>query len=287
VRGIDCFTPYYERTVKEANLAALTERTGFSFVEADLAETDLHGLLEGVDGIFHLAAQAGVRSSWGADFPTYIHHNLVATQRLFEAALAASQRVVLASSSSIYGNAERYPTHEDDSPAPVSPYGVTKLGCEHLARAYASSVGLDFVALRYFTIYGPRQRPDMAITRIVRALAEGTPFEVYGDGEQSREFTYVADAVRATTASMDRGPAGAIYNVGGGAETTLRSVIETCERLSGLRLEVRRRQAAIGDARRTAADTSRIRSDLGWQPSTALEDGLAAQLAWAGVTVGS
>jgi UDP-glucuronate 4-epimerase len=281
VRGIDCFTPYYERSVKQENVSGLAEQDAFAFSEGDLAQVDLTHLLDGIDGVFHLAAQAGVRTSWGGDFDVYVHHNLLATQRLFEASVEAGCRVVFASSSSVYGNALSYPTREDDSVAPVSPYGVTKLSCELLARAYASSFGLDFVALRYFTIYGPRQRPDMAVTRIVGALIEGTPFEIYGDGEQSREFTYVADAVRATIDSMDSGRSGAAYNVGGGAETTLRSVIETCERLSGRRLELIRLPAAKGDARRTAADTSRIRTDLGWSPSTSVEEGLAAQLAWA------
>src|SRR5690242_17891459 len=192
VVGVDCFTPYYPRALKEANVAAAREQPGFALHDVDLVEADLAALLEGVDGVFHLAAQAGVRSSWGADFSTYVHHNILATQRVFEAAVPRGLKVVFASSSSIYGNAVKYPTQEDDRPAPLSPYGVTKISCEHLARAYASSLQLDFAALRYFTIYGPRQRPDMAMARIVYALVDGDPFEIYGDGQQSREFTFVA-----------------------------------------------------------------------------------------------
>jgi UDP-glucose 4-epimerase len=280
VVGVDCFTPYYPHALKEANVALAREQPGFALHDVDLVEADLGALLEGVDGVFHLAAQAGVRSSWGADFSTYVHHNVLATQRVFEAAVPRGLKVVFASSSSIYGNAASYPVREDDRPAPLSPYGVTKIGCEHLARAYRASLGLDFAALRYFTIYGPRQRPDMAMARIVYALVDGEPFEVYGDGQQSREFTFVADAVAATIAALDA-PAGAVYNVGGGAETTLNAVIETCERLSGKTLKRVQVPAATGDPRRTGADTSRIRDDLGWQPTTTVKQGLAAHLRYA------
>jgi len=282
VRGVDAFTDYYERSVKEGNLSALREADGFELVEADLAEEPLEPLLDGVDGIFHLAAQPGVRGSWGATFAVYARDNLVATQRLFEAAAGAGRRLVFASSSSIYGNAEAYPTTEDLEPKPISPYGVTKLTCEHLARVYGESFGLDVIGLRYFTVYGPRQRPDMAFTRIAKALESGDRFTVMGTGEQSRDFTYVDDAVAATLLSMESGVAGAVYNVGGGQEASLREVIELGERLSGRTLNVVNEPSAAGDVTRTAADTSRIRSDTGWQPNTSLETGFRAQLAWAG-----
>lgn len=282
VVGVDAFTDYYARSTKEGNLAGFRERPGVSLIEADLAETPLDALVDGVDGVFHLAAQPGVRGSWGDTFAVYTRDNVVATQRIFEAAVRRGVRVVFASSSSVYGNAEAYPTPENVRPRPVSPYGVTKLTCEHLAQTYSESLALDVVALRYFTVYGPRQRPDMAFTRIALALAEGTTFPLYGTGEQTRDVTYVADAVEATIASMERAPAGAVYNVGGGNETSLREVIELAQRLSGRPLELRREPAAAGDVRRTAADTSRIRSDVGWEPRTALEEGLRAQLAWAG-----
>ena len=200
-------------------------------------------MVGGADGIFHLAGQPGVRA-FGQAFPDYLTRNVLATQRLFEAAAAAGVKVVYASSSSIYGDAERYPTPESTLPHPNSPYGITKLACEHLAGAYGRSFGLEAVGLRYFTVYGPRQRPDMAFTRIAEALAEGRPFELYGDGGQSRSFTYVADVVEATVAALGGEP-GTIYNVGGEIEATMREAIELFERVSGRTLEL-----AAGAARR-------------------------------------
>jgi UDP-glucuronate 4-epimerase len=278
VVGVDAFTDYYPRARKEANLARLLGHGGFSFLEADLAAAPLDFLVAGTSGVFHLAAQPGVRGSWGDTFGIYVRDNLLATQRLFEAAAHADTRVVFASSSSVYGNAEAYPTTEEAVPRPVSPYGVTKLCCEHLADACRSAAGLDYVAMRYFTVYGPRQRPDMAIERIACALADGGRFEVYGTGEQSRDVTYVDDAVTATLAAMDAAPAGVVYNVGGGSETTLREIMELCESIAGQDLDVRFSAGAAGDVRRTAADTRRIREDVGWMPQTSLEDGLTSQL---------
>lgn len=277
--GLDCFTDYYDPALKEANAA------GRAIVRADLAHAPLEPLLEGIDGVFHLAGQPGVRS-FGDVFGIYLERNLLASQRLFEAAGRAGVRVVFASSSSIYGEAEGYPTREDARPQPISPYGITKLGCEHLARACELAFGLDAVLLRYFTVYGPRQRPDMAFTRILTALAEGAPFELFGDGSASRGFTYVADAVAATIAAMDRGARGAAYNVGGGAEATMAEAIELCERVSGRRLDLHRRESAKGDVSRTAADTGLIREALGWEAQTGLEQGLEAQWAWVSAKVG-
>jgi UDP-glucuronate 4-epimerase len=276
--AVDALTDYYDPALKEENAARL------ELVRADLAEAPLGALFAGSDGVFHLAGQPGVRS-FGDVFGDYVRRNLLATQRVFEAAAAAGARVVFASSSSVYGEAETYPTPEDAEPRPLSPYGITKLGCEHLARAYARSFGLDVVVLRYFTVYGPRQRPDMAFTRIVQALARGRAFELYGDGSQSRGFTYVDDAVEATIAAMERAPAGAVYNVGGGAEATLREAIELVERLAGRTLELRAGPPAAGDVRRTAADTTRIRRDLGWEARVPLEQGLRAQWEWASARV--
>jgi len=236
-------------------------------------------LLDDVDGVFHLAAQPGVRGSWGDGFGIYLRDNVLATQRLFQAISSAGIRVVMASTSSIYGNATRYPTGEDIPLRPISPYGVTKLACERLAKCYAECFGLDAVGLRYFTVYGPSQRPDMAFARITAALVKGESFTVYGTGEQSRDFTYVGDAVSATIAAMKHAPAGRVYNVGGGSEASLRAVIAIFERLSSRTLDVRYTEAAAGDVRRTAADTTRIRSEVGWEPKTSLEAGLAAQLA--------
>jgi UDP-glucuronate 4-epimerase len=272
VVGLDSFTDYYDPDLKEENARGLDVR------RLDLAEDELD--FAGVDGVFHLAGQPGVRASF-TDFAAYLSRNVLATQRIFEAAAAGGIRVVFASSSSVYGDAERYPTAEDVAPRPISPYGITKLACENLASAYARAAGLDAVTLRYFTVYGPRQRPDMAFTRIVTALAEGRPFELYGDGSVSRGFTYVDDAVRATVAAMEHAPGGAVYNVGGGAEASMRATIELCERIAGRRLDVHVLPPAAGDPRRTSADTTRIRAELGWEPRVGLEQGLQAQWEWA------
>jgi nucleoside-diphosphate-sugar epimerase len=276
VLGVDCFTDYYDPALKEQNAADL------NVARVDLAEEELD--LAGVDGVFHLAGQPGVRS-FGDVFEDYVRRNLLATRRVFETAAASGVRVVFASSSSVYGEAERYPTPEETQPRPISPYGITKLGCELLANAYAKGFGLEAVVLRYFTVYGPRQRPDMALARIVDALARDASFELYGDGLQSRSFTFVADAVEATVAAMDNAPAGALYNVGGGAEATVREVIATLEGVAGRTLDVVERPAAAGDVRRTSADTTRIENDLGWRATTSLEDGLRAQWEWASVRV--
>jgi UDP-glucuronate 4-epimerase len=276
VAGVDCFTDYYDPALKEENAA------GLDVVRIDLADVDLD--LAAVDGVFHLAGQPGVRS-FGDVFEEYVRRNLLASRRVFEAAAAADTRVVFASSSSIYGDAERYPTAEETEPRPISPYGITKLGCEQLAHAYAQGFGLDAVVLRYFTVYGPRQRPDMALARIVDALAHDSSFELYGDGLQSRSFTYVADAVEATISAMEGAPRGALYNVGGGEEASMREAIATLERLSGRSLDLVERPAAAGDVRRTAADATRIGRDLGWHATTPLEHGLRAQWEWASARV--
>jgi UDP-glucuronate 4-epimerase len=278
VVGIDAFSDYYARQIKEANLSRLRDRSRFTFVEADLNHAPLASLVESTDGVFHLAGQPGVRGSFGETFSTYLSDNLMASQRVFETAGRAGRRVVYASSSSVYGNAESYPTSEASPTRPVSPYGVTKLCCEHLADSYADVLDLDAIGMRYFTVYGPRQRPDMAIQKIANALHSGTRFEVFGSGEQSRDVTYVHDAVSATVALMDRAPGRAVYNIGGGSETSLREIIALCEQLTGRRLDVTYGAPADGDVKRTAADCSRIRRDVGWQPQTSLEDGLLAQL---------
>jgi UDP-glucuronate 4-epimerase len=236
--------------------------------------------LDGVDGVFHLAGQPGVRS-FGDAFPLYLRRNILATQRVLEACTAAGTRLVFASSSSVYGEAEAYPTPEDATPRPISPYGITKLACEHLARAY----GGDVVTLRYFTVYGPRQRPDMAFRRVCDALLGGEPFEIYGGGLQSRSFTYVTDTVDATIAAMERAPGGALFNVGGGEEATMLDAIALLEQASGRSLDVRHVESARGDVSRTKADDSRINAVLGWSPTTSLADGLNAMWSWASARV--
>jgi nucleoside-diphosphate-sugar epimerase len=270
--GWDVFTDYYDPAMKEENAR------GLPVERVDLAEDPIE--LHGVDGVFHLAGQPGV-SSFGQVFPVYVRQNVLASQRLFESAVAAGARVVLASSSSVYGDAETYPTPEETVPRPISPYGITKLACEHLAHAYGHELGLDSVVLRYFTIYGPRQRPDMALARIVACLAESRPFELYGDGTQSRSFTYVDDAVDATLRAMDDAPPGSAYNVGGGEEVSLLQAIELLAAVAGRRLELVRLGRRRGDAARTAADTTRLRADTGWEPRTPFQQGLEAQWRWA------
>jgi nucleoside-diphosphate-sugar epimerase len=272
VRGVDCFTDFYDPAEKEENAR------GLDLERLDLAEATLD--LRGIDGVFHLAAQAGVRS-FGDVFPLYVRRNLLATQRVLEACVGAGVRMVFASSSSIYGEAEAYPTPEDTAPHPISPYGITKLGCEQLAYAYRA----DAVVLRYFTVYGPRQRPDMFFRRVCEALLAGGTFEIYGTGAQSRSYTYVGDAVDATVAAMERAPAGAVYNVGGGDEASMVEAIALLEQIAGRELDVRHVGAAQGDVSRTKADVSRIRAALGWQPETPLRDGLAAMWSWASARV--
>jgi UDP-glucuronate 4-epimerase len=267
--GIDCFTDYYDVELKEENAR------GLEVSRLDLAEDELD--FQGVDVVFHLAGQPGVQS-FGSLFPTYLRRNVLASQRVFEAAARDEARVVFASSSSVYGASERFPTPESTEPRPLSPYGITKLACEHLGAAYAREFGLELVVLRYFNAFGPRQRPDMAFTRIVSALAARSGFEVYGDGDQSRGWTYVGDIVAATILAAERGTG--TYNVGGAIEASLNESIDLLERISGRTLEVRHRPAVAGDQRRTSADTTRIREELGWEPSTSLEDGLRAQWEW-------
>lgn len=281
VLGVDAFTDYYPRARKEANLRALADEPRFDLVEADLSRADLEPLLHGRDAVFHLAAQPGVRASWGETFTTYVSDNITATQRLLEQVATNPVPFVHASSSSVYGDAETLPTVEDVTiPRPVSPYGVTKLATEGLGRLYARERGTPVVALRYFTVYGPRQRPDMAFTRFLGAAVRSEQITVFGDGEQSRDFTYVADAVEVTIRSV-AGPPGQVYNVGGGERASVNEVLSRIEQLIGEPLDVVRVERQAGDARHTSADTTRARTELGWEPETSLDVGLEAQLAWA------
>jgi UDP-glucuronate 4-epimerase len=274
VVGFDCFTDYYDPRLKEQNAADIDVRR----VDLAVDEIDFGGL----DGLFHLAGQPGVRS-FGDVFPLYLRQNVLASQRVFEAAVRDGVRVVFSSSSSVYGAPDRFPTPEDATPHPLSPYGVTKLACEQLLDAYVRSFGLDAVVLRYFNAFGPRQRPDMAFTRIAFALAEGATFELYGDGAQSRSWTYVADIVAATIRAMEAGTG--TYNVGGSLEASMVEAVALFEQLAGRPLAVRRSAAVAGDQRRTVADTTLIRKELGWAPAVGLEEGLSRQWEWASATV--
>jgi nucleoside-diphosphate-sugar epimerase len=281
VTGVDGFTDYYPRRLKQANLATLQGRPGFSFVEATLENANLKPLLEGVTHVFHLAAQAGVRKSWGDNFDVYIKNNVQATQRLLEALLGMPiQRFVYASSSSVYGDHVPLPVKEDAYPQPASPYGVTKLAAEHLAHLYWANHGVPAVSLRYFTVYGPRQRPDMGFHRFFTAIGQGKPITLYGDGEQTRDFTFVGDAVAATVAAAAQGRPGSVYNVGGGSRVTLNHVLELVAKVAGRPVTIQREPDQKGDVRHTYADTSRARQDLGFVPRVGLEEGLRAQYGW-------
>ena len=281
VTGVDAFTDYYARSVKERNLEKSRDHRGFRLIEGRLQDLDLRPVLEGVGQIFHLAAQAGVRASWGREFSHYTDHNVLATQRLLEAARAAGgPRVVYASSSSVYGDAPALPLREDARCEPVSPYGVSKLAAEHLGVLYHRNFGLPVVSLRYFTVYGPRQRPDMAFHRFLRAARDGEPIHVFGDGGQTRDFTFVSDIVAATRAAADSGRPGSVYNVGGGERVVLNDVLRQIEDVTGRRLTVVRDEDQKGDMRDTFADTTAARRDLGFRSTVSLPQGLEREWTW-------
>jgi nucleoside-diphosphate-sugar epimerase len=281
VTGVDAFTDYYPRAAKERNLETARDHRSFRLVEGRLQDMDLRPLLEGTDQVFHLAAQAGVRASWGREFAHYTEHNVLATQRLLEAARAAgSPRVVYASSSSVYGDAPGLPFREDARCEPVSPYGVSKLAAEHLGVLYQRNFGLPVVSLRYFTVYGPRQRPDMAFHRFLRAARDGEPVHVFGDGSQTRDFTFVSDIVAATRAAADSGRPGGVYNVGGGERVVLSDVLRRIEDVTGRRLTVQRDEVQKGDMRDTFADTTAARRDLSFRSTVSLAEGLEREWQW-------
>jgi nucleoside-diphosphate-sugar epimerase len=279
VLGLDCFSDYYPRQLKEANLLTPLSSSRFRLIEADLAADRLEPLVEGVDVVFHLAGQPGVRPSFGEDFGSYLHHNVHGTQRLLEAVAERDLRAfVYASSSSVYGDQDAYPVREDSPMRPKSPYGATKVITEQLANAFWHSRRVPAVGLRYFTVYGPRQRPDMAFSRFLRLALRDRPLTVHGDGWQVREFTYFADVVQATMAAAECGERGSVYNVGGGQPVALLDAIALIESLLDRELAVGHADAANGDPRRTEADVTRAVRDLSYRPATPLTDGLAAQV---------
>jgi UDP-glucuronate 4-epimerase len=287
VVGVDCLTDNYEQGQKLRNIENASDWDDFEFVRADLAEDDISDRAHGCEVVFHLAGEPGVRGSWGQGFPRYLRNNVLATQRLLELAKAEQPtRLIFASSSSIYGDAERFPTPESATPRPVSPYGVTKLASEYLCQTYSRNFGIEAISLRYFSVYGPRQRPDMAFHRFCRAAVEGHPIVVYGDGAQTRDFTFVADAVAATKAAArtERTEAD-VFNIGGGAQVSVARAIEIISELSGCSIEVRHKAPPPGDARDTGADTSRARDELGYRPSTPLNSGLSAEFEWIAETI--
>jgi UDP-glucuronate 4-epimerase len=281
VLAVDCFTPYYDIAQKRANAAALAG-PAVELVESDLRVAAIEPLLDGIDVVFHQAAQPGVRLSWSSGFREYVEQNVIVTERLLEAVMAAgARRVVYASSSSVYGHQARYPVREDDLPAPFSPYGVTKLAAEHLCDVYAENWGLPTVSLRYFTVYGPRQRPDMSIYRLCESALRGDVFPRYGDGSQIREFTYVSDVVAGNlaAAAADVAP-GTTVNIAGGGEITLSDLIVMVGELAGSPIAVEARPIEPGDSRRNGGAVERANTLLGWKPQVSLRDGINNQLAW-------
>jgi len=283
VIGVDEFNDYYDPQVKRANLAPYLDCDRFRLVEGRLNAIDLRALLDGVSQVFHQAAQAGVRASWGSSFELYTDRNITATQMLLEAAKECDtlDRFVYASSSSVYGNAAAFPTSEDVLPCPVSPYGVTKLAAEHLCHLYHVSDGVPTVALRYFTVYGPRQRPDMAFHKFFKAISNDEAIPIYGDGLQTRDFTFVTDAIAANLAAASRPEAiGQAFNIGGGSRVVLKDIISMMEKIVGRAIKIDWLDPSRGDARHTSADTTKARSLLGYAPQVGLEEGLRREWEW-------
>ena len=280
VIGVDCFTDYYDRAVKEANIEEARTNARFQLLEDDLVTMDLPALLDGADYVFHQAGQAGVRPSWGAHFAGYLRNNIDATQRLLEAAKDAElTKFVFASSSSIYGDAKELPVTEETIPQPISPYGVTKLAAEHLCSLYAAIDSLPAISLRYFTVYGPRQRPEMAIQHFLSACRNGETVSMFGDGTQTRDFTFVGDIVEANVRAMEA-PDSAVINVCGGSRISLTDLLELLQETSGQPLDIKREPTAQGDAKHTFGDNSLAQRVLGFTPRTTLAEGVAAQWRW-------
>ncbi|MFI7744879.1 NAD-dependent epimerase/dehydratase family protein [Kocuria rhizosphaericola] len=285
VVGIDSVNDYYSRDLKYLNIRGLCSQYGFTFHEENLASSPLSERLKDVEVVFHQAGQPGVRKSWGQNFSHYLDWNVLGTQKLLEACKSEEQltRMVYASSSSVYGNATHYPTREQDLPQPISPYGVSKLAAEHLVTLYAKNYGLPTVSLRYFTVFGPRQRPDMAFTRFVTAAQTNDTITVFGNGDQVRDFTYVDDVVEANLAAAFTAstPSGSVYNVSGGSSVSVNEILETVEEIHGCPLNIQYVSQSLGDAVRTGGDSTKIRSDLGWSPRVTVRDGLERQYLWA------
>ena len=281
VIGIDCFTDYYARSIKEANIKNLLQNPGFTFLEVDLLRANLIHILPGIDYIFHQAAQAGVRSSWGSKFEMYTSNNVLATQKLLEACKGMRiKKFMYASSSSVYGDSEDLPLREDSSLKPVSPYGVTKLSGEYLSYSYWKNFNVPVVSLRYFTVYGPRQRPDMAFCKFMRAILKGDTIDIFGDGEQTRDFTFYSDVVESNILAMKSRVVGEAFNIGGGSRVSVNKVLATIQKIAGRSAKIVYRDLQKGDVRHTLADTGKARKHLGYTPKVTLNTGLTEQWEW-------
>jgi nucleoside-diphosphate-sugar epimerase len=281
VVGIDCISDFYDRALKEKNLESSRGHHNFRFEEVDLVDADLAPLLEGAGVVYHLAGLDGVQPSWGSRFDTYVRDNVIATQRLLESLKGAPiKRLVFAGSSSVYGDAEMFPTKESALPRPMSPFGVTKLAAEHLTHLYTRNFAIPVVSVRYFTVYGPRQRPDMAFSRFMQALTGGEEIEVFGDGEQTRDLTYVSDAVEGTIKASTADVVGQVINLGAGSRATVNQVLAVLEEISGIKVRRRTLPSAPGDPRHTGASINLARERLGWEPRVSLREGLTRQWEW-------
>lgn len=281
VTGIDCFTDYYPRFIKENNLAPLLNLEKFHFVEKDINQMDMHGTVRQMDAVFHLAAQAGVRASWGRKFSDYTWNNIEATQKILEACRDYPvKKLVYASSSSVYGDCPDLPMRESSRLFPFSPYGVTKLAAENLCSLYCRNYGVPAVSLRFFTVYGPGQRPDMAFHKFLRSAAENEPITVYGDGSQTRDFTYVGDIINANISAMEKGKPGEIYNIGGGHNRKLKDIFPVLNQVTGKNIAINYSENQKGDVPHTSADISKAAADLNYQPRVRLEDGLREEWQW-------
>ncbi len=280
VIGVDCLTDYYSTAIKRDHLQALIKNPNFKFVEQNILDADWSALLAGAKAVFHMAAQAGVRASWGKTFKSYVDLNILSTQVLLETVKAAPIPVVYASSSSVYGETELFPMREDHLPKPVSPYGVSKLAAEHLCGLYWKNFKVPTVSLRFFTVYGPKQRPDMAFHKFIKAGLKGEAITLFDDGEQTRDFTFIDDIVTACIASSEKGAPGGVYNLGGGSRVSVNHVLEVLARVLNRELKIDRQPPQKGDVRHTYADTSLARRDFGFDPKTSLETGLAREADW-------
>jgi len=281
VIGIDCFTDYYPRWIKEKNLAGLRARKGFKFIEADLKKIKLKPLLSRVNHIYHLAAQAGVRSSWGKDFDRYLQNNIKVTQRILEAMLDfPDMKMAFASSSSVYGDTDQLPTPETAAKNPFSPYGVTKLACEALCYLYHRNHKVRVNSIRFFTVFGSRQRPDMAFHKFIAAALTEKPITIYGDGTQKRDFTYINDIIAGTIAAMEKGRPGEAYNLGGGHQIELKDAVNLILKLCGKKAQIKFLPPQKGDVRETLADTAKARKELGYNPQGSVEQGLKEEIEW-------